>query len=181
VARPKRHRRFRRRSAFGACIVLAVAAGIAAGWLSLVRPAAAQTYAPGTTSQVAPSGYQGNTELDNIRRDDDAAATELQRAQVFTRAPVPVVPPQPFMREILWRDVFGRPIPRRRATPCARRRGAQAHPLARRRHHVVFQGVACGVVFEGRQKYSACMWVISPDRADVRVACGGFVNSMTAT
>ena len=88
-------------------MAIAVSAGISAGWLGPIGRAGAQTYWPATATyppgNAANAGvsYQGNTELYDNKRGDNESALELQRAPVYPRAPVPVVPPQPYMREML--------------------------------------------------------------------------------
>jgi hypothetical protein len=78
--------------------ILAGWTGACLGWLGAATPGQAQPYPPSWRPAVAASS---NTELEKAPREE--LAEELQRAPV-----VPAVPPQPYMREIYWRDVMGR-------------------------------------------------------------------------
>ena len=103
--------RLHRSTLLHARMAIAVSAGISAGWLGPIGRAGAQTYWPATATyppgNAANAGvsYQGNTELYDNKRGDNESALELQRA------PVHALPHQPYMREMLLGDVFGRPIP----------------------------------------------------------------------
>jgi hypothetical protein len=102
----------RRQVAPGAKPIVAVCVALVLGWLGVVTQAEAQTSPPGTRGAVAvPTAYQGTTQLDNPKADENESAVELQQTPTVQRAPVPVVPPQPFMREVLWSDVIGHRVP----------------------------------------------------------------------
>jgi hypothetical protein len=102
----------RRFVALGAKPIVAVPVALLLGWLGAVTRSEAQTSPPGVGGAAgAPRAYQGSTQLANPKADENDTAVELQNTPTVQRAPVPVVPPQPYMREVLWSDVIGHPIP----------------------------------------------------------------------
>jgi hypothetical protein len=99
-----------RHVALGLHPVVAVLA-IVLGWLGAVTRSEAQTSPPDAGGAAsAPTAYQGTTQLANPKADENETAVEVETPSV-QRAPVPVVPPQPYMREVPWSDVIGHPVP----------------------------------------------------------------------
>ncbi len=90
-----------RRGTFAKVAVVAGCVGVCTGWTGAT--AQAQTYPPRTEETVAARYFYSGLEPPNHQ---DVAEEALQRQATPWK-----LPPQPYMREILWRDVMGKEFP----------------------------------------------------------------------